>query len=218
MERQEDIEEPRFLRESVKLIIIFHLIGLIGLSLPFSRPYFLGFVPWHQLIMFVVIFLNNQSIRVGFITYTVLIILTGFATEYTGIHRHWPFGDYQYGQTLGWKVWAVPPIIGVNWFLLTYSAGVAMRRSKLMRLTSRIIAGAVLLTLLDVLIEPVAIKLDYWHWTGNHIPINNYISWFVISAIMLGIFEAFGFQKQSRVAAVFLLVQFIFFLILNFSI
>ncbi len=38
--------------------------------------------------------------------------------------------------------------------------------------------------LMDLLIEPVAIHLGYWSWTGGDIPIQNYLSWFVISLVM----------------------------------
>jgi len=217
MERPQDITH-RLHREATRLIILFHLIGLIGLSIAFFRPYFLVFVPWHLLIMLTVLVICHQPLNARFIIFAILIAAAGFTIEYTGIHYHWPFGDYQYAQTLGWKISGVPAIIGVNWFLLVYATAATLRRSRFQRATSRITVGAVILVLLDLLIEPAAIKLDYWRWAGNHIPLSNYISWFVISIIMLAIFEAFRFPKQSRIASVFLLTQFIFFLILNFSI
>jgi putative membrane protein len=216
MERPQDINS-RTQREAIKLIIIFHLIGLLGLSIPFSRSWFVAFVPWHLAIMFVLVFFNHHVINAKFIAFLVLIFAGGIWIEYTGVHSHWPFGDYIYGTTLGRTKNGIPPIIGINWFLLIYATAVAMQRSKLQRVTSRIVVGAVVLVLLDLLIEPIAVRLNYWSWAHNHVPLSNYISWFVISIIMLGLFEAFRFGKQNKVAPVLLLVQFIFFAILQLT-
>jgi putative membrane protein len=147
----------------------------------------------------------------------MLIFTAGIWIEYIGVHNHWPFGDYLYGRTLGRTKDGIPPIIGINWFLLVYCTGAAMRRSRLHNAVSRVAIGAILLVMLDWLIEPIAIKLDYWHWAFSHIPWSNYISWFVISIITLSLFEAFRFEKQNKTAQVFLLVQFIFFAILHLT-
>jgi len=216
MEGPEDISSSTQ-REAIRLIVIFHLIGLLGLSIPFSRPWFLDFVPWHLFIMFMLVAFNHRIFNIKFIAFFLLIFIGGIWIEYTGVHKHWPFGDYLYGRTLGRMKDGVPPIIGVNWFLLIYCTGVAMRRTRLQHGVLRVAMGAMLLVLLDLLIEPIAIRLDYWHWAFNHIPLSNYISWFVISAIMLSIFEAFRFEKQNKVSQVFLLVQFVFFAILHFT-
>jgi len=147
----------------------------------------------------------------------LLIFVLGFMAEWIGIHKAWLFGNYVYGDTLGIKVNGVPLIIGVNWFLLVYSAGVLMQQARLKSIWLRIIAGALILVLLDVLIEPVAIRFNYWHWVENIIPAKNYICWFLLSALMLFVFEKFGFKKQSMVGVVLLIAQFIFFAVLIFS-
>jgi len=45
--------------------------------------------------------------------------------------------------------------------------------------------------------------------------LKNYISWFLISCIMLFIFEKFNFKKQNIIPPVLLLTQFVFFAVLN---
>jgi putative membrane protein len=106
-------------------------------------------------------------------------------------------------------------MIGVNWFLLIYAAGVTMQRSRLKSAFFRIVTGTIVLVVLDVLIEPVAIKFDYWHWDNNIIPLKNYISWFFVSAAMLYVFELFNFKKQSLAAPALLATEFVFFGVLN---
>ena len=215
MERQEDIRAtspPKGVQlTAISIIVLFHIIGLIGLSIPSLRSYFLAFVPWHLLIMLVILLCSHRYIDRKLVLFTVIIFVLGYAVEWTGIHTHWLFGDYSYGKTLGPKLLGVPLIAGVNWFLLTYSAGVLMQRSRLKSIAARVLLGSVLLATLDLLIEPVAVRLDYWHWTDHTVPLSNYACWFLISGAMLLLFEVSRFKKQGPVAAVFLACQFVFF-------
>jgi len=36
---------------------------------------------------------------------------------------------------------------------------------------------------MDLLIEPVAIELNFWRWTDVTVPLENYIAWFVLSTL-----------------------------------
>jgi len=198
----------------ILVIIIFHVVGLIGFAVPATRPLFLQIVPWHMLLMLVVIFCSHRPFEGKFILFALLIFISGIALEWIGVHKNWIFGDYNYGVTLGYKFDAIPLIIGVNWFLLIYSAGVLMQRTRIRSIIFRVIIGAAVLVLLDLIIEPVAQHFDYWHWAGGVVPLKNYLGWFVVSGAMLFVFEWFGFKKQSAVAPVLLVVQFVFFVVL----
>ena len=198
-------------KQAVSIILIFHAVGLIGLALPFTRSLFLHIVPFHLLLMLAAITLNHKSIDTRFIVFLFVIFILGFTFEWIGIHQHWLFGNYSYGNTLGFKLYSVPLIIGCNWFMLVYSTGILMQRSRLKSFLLRSFIGALVLALLDMLIEPVAVRFDYWHWANSVIPLKNYICWFGLSFLMLLLFEAFRFKQQSLVAFIFLITQFAFF-------
>ena len=188
--------------------------GLIGFAVPAMHPLFLKLVPWHILLMLVVIVCSHRLMESKFISFALLIFASSIILEWIGVHKNWIFGDYSYGTTLGFKLDAIPIIIGVNWFLLIYSAGVLMQRTRIRSIFFRVIIGAAILVLLDLIIEPVAQHFDYWHWLNNMVPLKNYLSWFLVSAVLLFVFEKFGFKKQGLVAPVLLLVQFVFFMVL----
>jgi len=198
----------------ILVIIIFHVVGLIGFAVPTMRPLFLQIVPWHILLMLIVIVCSHRPTEGKFILFALLIFVSSIILEWIGVHRGWIFGNYSYGQTLGVKADEIPLIIGVNWFLLIYSAGVLMQRTRIRSTLIRVIVGAIILVLLDLIIEPVAQHFDYWHWSDNTVPLKNYLDWFLMSGVMLFVFEKAGFKKQGVVAPVFLLVQFVFFLML----
>ena len=202
---------------SVFLIVLFHIVGLIGFLVPFLRPLFLQIVPFHLLLMLFLLLINHHGRVSKLFLFAAIIMLSGFAAEWIGVHKHWLFGNYVYGKTLGFKLRDIPLMIGVNWFLLIYSAGVFIKKVPVKEAWLKITIGAVLLVLLDLLIEPVAIRFDYWHWLSGSVPIKNYIGWFIVSLPLLAVFQLFNFRFQNKVAPVLLLVQFLFFAVLNFA-
>ncbi|RWY49476.1 carotenoid biosynthesis protein [Mucilaginibacter gilvus] len=209
MERPKDLSITP--RTAIIIIVLFHFVGLVGLLVPASLPLFLQLVPWHLLLMLLVIVLAHKNFDGKFVGFIALVFVSGIILEWIGVHKKWVFGDYAYGEVLGFKIFDIPLTIGINWFLLIYAAGVTMQRSRLMSIIPRVIVGALLLVLLDLLIEPVAIQFNYWHWTDNIIPFKNYYCWFLVSAAMLFVFEKFGFKKQSIAAPVLLATEFVFF-------
>ena len=209
---ESSVNEQRIL---IIIILLFHAVGLVGLSIPLLQTVFLQLVPWHILLMLLLILISHKPFDEKILLFAMLIFVAGFCLEWIGVHKHWLFGNYRYGNTLGLQLFDIPLIISVNWFLLIYSVGVLLQRARVRNLFIRVIIGAVVLVLLDLMIEPVAIRFDYWHWTDNVTPLKNYLGWFMASVVMLFVFEKFDFKKQSIVAPVFLLVQFLFFAILN---
>jgi putative membrane protein len=200
---------------SIIVIILFHLVGLVGFMVPSLRPLFKQLVPFHLLLMLGVVVYNHYRITEQFLLFAVLVFVFGIVAEWIGVHKHWIFGDYGYGKTLGTKVLDIPLTIGINWFVLVYATGVSLQRSRIISKPARVLLGAGMLVVLDMLIEPVAIRFDYWHWAGGVVPFKNYISWFGLSALFLIVFEQFKFKVQSIVAPILLLVQFVFFAMLQ---
>ncbi len=216
MERTKDLNANPRVRKAIAFIFLFHLIGLVGFYLPILQPLFYQLVPWHLLVMLVIIGYSHRNMNQDFWVFVGMISLIGFAAEWIGVNKGWLFGSYTYGETLGTKLDGIPLTIGVVWFLLIYSTGVLMQYSRIKYVLLRVIIGAAIMVGLDVLIEPVAVRFDYWHWANNIIPDKNYICWFFLSVFMLFIFEIFRFKKQSIVGIVLLAMQFVFFTVLHF--
>jgi putative membrane protein len=93
---------------AIVIIILFHLVGLIGFSIPSTRPLFLQIVPWHLLLMLVVITLSHKNITSRFGLFVLLMFFLGFIAEWIGVHKGWLFGNYSYGSTLGYKLFVIP--------------------------------------------------------------------------------------------------------------
>lgn len=72
-----------------------------------------------------------------------------------------------------------------------------------------------LMTSLDYLVEPVAIKLDFWNWENEIIPLQNYLMWFIKSIFIHGLIYFFRPKINTKVSFIIIGTQLIFFGVLN---
>ncbi|WP_041779223.1 carotenoid biosynthesis protein [Belliella baltica] len=196
------------------VITIFHLVGILGMTVPALRPYFQVLTPFHLLLCTGLLFVFHKGWNTAFYLFVILSFGIGYGSEVLGVHTGFPFGNYRYGPVLGFQLFEVPLLIGVNWLLLVYLSGEIFHK----KIKNDFIAaslGALVMVLLDVLIEPVAVKLDFWSWENDLIPLSNFIGWFGIAFIIQLIYRKLSFDK-SNVLSLYLLINLaIFFLLLN---
>lgn len=213
MERPKNISDQKT-TFAIRLILIFHLVGLIGLSVTAIKPLFIQLVPYHLLLMVVILCFNHRKFDTKFVLFFLVMFITGFIAEWVGVHTGVLFGSYVYKDTLGVKIDGIPVMMGANWFLLSYAAGTSLQQTTIKQMWLRVLVGATALALLDLLIEPAAKKFNYWQWLSTTVPIANYVCWFILSALLLFVFELCRFKKQSVVGLVLLVSQLLFFLAL----
>ncbi len=198
------------------IVVALHLVGLVGLSLPQYRELFLMLTPVQLISSLVLILLFHQGWNEAFPIFASLAFWIGFGAEIVGIHTGYLFGDYVYGPTLGPKLWDVPLVIGVNWFILVYITGSLFHKSVENDYLAAFL-GAIVMTAVDYIIEPVAVALDFWYWKFDLIPAENYLGWFVISFVIHLIYRKIKFEKSNPIAAFLLVTLILFFGILNFT-
>ena len=196
------------------LLIVFYTVGITGLSLDFSRELFLRLTPFNLLLTLGIFFWANGKFNAVFLRSFILVFLIGFFVEVAGVKTGVLFGHYQYGAPLGWKLWNVPLLIGVNWFVLAIAAlGVA--RYFTSKPWAQLMRAALLMVLLDVLIEPVAIKLDFWNWEGNIVPLQNYVMWFVTALVVQAVLVFSRVELDRKLGLILFGIQAYFFMALN---
>lgn len=201
------------------VLVIFHAVGFYGLLYSSYRAYFLMLVPFNLLLTNLILFSFHQAFTKSFFVFAGVVFLTGFLAEVLGIHTALLFGHYQYGAALGFKLWEVPLIIGLNWLMLVYTAGHAVNyllRSAPGWVKALVAAG--LMVALDYLIEPVAVQLDFWSWRAGYIPISNFVGWLGVALLLQFYFQYSNFPKTNSLAAWVFLLQFIFFAALGWAI
>lgn len=189
---------------------LMHLAGFIGLQWPPAQLLFKALVPFHLLTTLTLLLLFHSDWNRSAVLFCLIAYIVGFTVEALGVHTGVIFGEYRYGATLGWKVIEIPLVIGVNWLTLIYSTGMVANHWHPSGWVKALLAAGVVVGL-DVLIEPVAIRLDFWQWAGNTVPFQNYAAWYMIAFGLLWLFYALPFRKQNRLAGLMLICQAAFF-------
>jgi len=198
----------------ILFLVIFYTVGTVGILLPEYRETMLPLSPMNLLISFGALLLSRKNNFTPFLLMLLLCFIVGIVVELIGTKTGLLFGEYAYGQNLGIKFMGVPWIIGLNWGILIVGTSSVLQQMKASQFVKAILA-ALLMTALDVLIEPVAIESDFWSWKHEEIPIFNYICWFAIAFPLQWINFKVKAVESNKVANGLLIIMTLFFLILN---
>lgn len=216
---------------ALSVALPFHIFGAAGILFSQHKEWFINSTPLLLILMFVLLVITHQNKNLSFFLFIAAAYITGLVVEIIGVNTGFLFGNYSYGNVLGYKVMNVPVLIGINWFIIVYCTGVITTNIELwliskvpaetqlttrVRLLSFIFDAALLTTLFDWLMEPVAQKLGYWRWSpARQIPFYNYVCWFFISAILLTVFRKLGIRADNKFAIDLFIIQVLFFLALR---
>lgn len=197
------------------IVLVFHLVGAIGTLLPATRDLVLPLTPLNLILSTGILIYGHRDHLKPLTLFFIISFLIGFSIEVVGVKTGFPFGEYTYGSILGFKFLEVPLTIGLNWFMLSYLFGMLAARVFTSTIT-RILAASVGMALLDFLLEPVAIHLGYWTWGGS-VPLENYLSWLLVSGVLQMIFVFFDFKKSNPVVIPLTIGQVFYFGVIFFS-
>lgn len=198
----------------IAVIAIIYAVGIIGFMVPSLNSLFIWLTPVNIVGTFVVAWIFHKKWEFNHLLMIAIIGIMGFFVEMAGIKTQAIFGSYYYGNTLGTKWQGVPFLIGLNWAALVfYTSSLLAGRIK-SNLGVSFLAAA-LMTIYDYFLEPVAVKYDFWHWNTKHIPLQNYLAWFIVAFIMHLMLNAACKPIKNKMAASLLFIQMGFFLILH---
>jgi bisanhydrobacterioruberin hydratase len=197
-----------------------YLAGIIGLSFSSTQTFFQFLTPFHLLSSFVFLILTQENRNTAFWKFVILAVSVGYLIEVLGVKTQMIFGAYEYQTTLGLKILDVPPMIGINWFLMVFCVGILIEKisEKKSNIFLKTALGAIVLTIFDYIAEPVAISQNMWTWTYSTPPLQNYIAWFIVAFVLLFACLRLKFTKNNPLAIALFIFQIIFFGVLRFLI
>lgn len=197
------------------VLFILYTVGILGIASNYWTPFIL-LTPINLLASLALILWNHPSKNTPLALFIGLVFIIGWSVEWFGVHTGLLFGEYVYGQTLGPKVAETPLIIGINWVMITYAAGMVVNQFALhLKSWLKIIIAAILMVGVDFFIEPVAPKLDFWSWQNDLVPIQNYWGWFWIALLVQFLFFKLIGNDQNKAGSALFFFQLGFFVILN---
>lgn len=199
---------------SVIVLLVLYFVGALGIGFNLL-PGLEALTSIHLFITFLFLIYWHEKKSIEFWVWLVLAYVVGSAVEFLGVHYGFLFGSYEYGDSMAPLVQGTPVIIGINWIILSYCF---TRFSD--RLTpegwscfAKAGVAATLMTAFDVIIEPVAIDLDFWSWSGDQVPWTNYSGWWLVSLAINYLFLRLGVEEGKNPVALWVLGLQLFFFI-----
>ena len=208
------------LRVAQGLVLLFHITGLLGLAFSHDPGFYLRFTPLTLGLTALLLLWFQPGRDTSFWGFCLTVVLLGFGAEFVGVNTGKVFGHYTYGDTLGFKLFnqqpfrGVPPIIGLNWLVITYLCGMLVRYLPLGELARTLLAAALMVGF-DACLEPVAGQFDFWHWTAGVIPFQNFRDWFIFACVLQMLFNRTTFAKRNPLVPLVYLTQLLFFFLLG---
>ncbi len=196
------------------VLLILYTVGAVGMLLPTTKEWFVQLSALNLFISFLGLILSRKSQQLSFLLFLGIAFIIGVTVELIGVHTSYLFGHYYYGSNLGVKWNGIPLIIGANWGIMVVTSAAVIRRFELNKHVELMMAS-VLMVLFDYILEPVAMKLDYWHWSKGTIPVYNFVCWFGVSLLLQWIYQRMKLPEVNKVAESLFLIMFIFFTLLT---
>jgi putative membrane protein len=200
-------------------IVLVHFFGIIGIwlgQIELIPNWFLPATPLTILVSAIVVLLRYEKFKSTRVMAFVVIAVLSFLIELYGVKSGNLFGTYTYGNNLGWKIFDVPIIIGVNWAVLIMVA--QQLTTHYIGINGRFFSAlsvATIMTTFDLLLEVLAPQLDFWSFTHmNYAPVENFVAWFAVS-FCFGLFSYSHFRNQNRTAVLYGIAQLVFFMVLG---
>jgi putative membrane protein len=189
-------------------LILVYVSGSIGFVV--NPAFFSPFTPYTLLLSCFVFLIHSPLNDKKFLVAFFSIALLGFIIEVIGVKTGLIFGKYSYGDGLGLKLLEVPLIISINWALLI-CAGIRIVRSIFVNKITVLVVAALLVTIIDLLIEQVAPKLDFWQFESGLPGIHNYLGWIGVAFFISYFFYPIIIKANRKVSLIILILQIIFF-------
>lgn len=201
---------------AVFLMLFFNVTGSIALFIPALETTVLALTPFNLLVTFFLFYWANNDFSINLIRTVIVVFFIGLFIEILGVNFKVIFGEYTYGETLGFKILKTPIIIGLNW--LSLSLGCFGIASYIFKPKYLVVLGAsFLMVFVDYIIEPIAMELDFWHWKDDTVPVQNYVSWFLVSIIIQFIIFQSKVRLNFKICFALLFSQVLFMLIQYFK-
>ena len=198
------------LRVAQGVVVLFHVTGFLGLAFSQDKSFFLRYTPLTLVLSLALLGAFQPGRNLPFWLFVAQTFMLGMVAEIIGTNTGWLFGHYTYGDTLGPQYMGTPWLIGLNWVMVTYLAGMLAAYLPVPAWV-RVLLGAVLMVGLDLCIEPVAGRYDFWHWTGELVPMRNFRDWFLLALVLQLLFVRSPFPKRNPLVPLVYLVQLLFF-------
>lgn len=196
------------------IILIVYAVGIAGISIPLTGELFVNLIPFVIILSLAVSLAFHRSWDLKTVAVFTSVVILAWIIEAAGVATGMIFGRYSYGSALGIKLFETPLLIGFNWLLLIYGTA-SLTKKMPSGAVVKILTASGLMVVYDLVLEVAAPYLGMWEFNSGTVPVRNYVAWFLLSVIFHSIIRYSGIRVSNRIAAMIVIVQFIFFAVLS---
>jgi uncharacterized membrane protein len=207
-------KQLRHIRSSPRLMIgilvLYYIVGMILFLVEGTRAIFSILTPLSLMMSFLAVLIYQLSWSPRLVLSFLTVFLAAIFIEIMGVQTGVLFGEYVYGKALGFKILDTPVMIGLNWLILIYCTSAIINHFFSNRII-RIMVGAGLMVVFDLVLEYVAPVMDMWSWQTRYPGFRNFLMWFLVASIFHSLFQWLNLKIENRPARYLFLIQFLFF-------
>ena len=205
-----ELKNTRF-NYSVAFLVIFYLVGIAGFIYAPTRQFFSKLTPLALLLSAgFLIWFHQPKFTVKMLLIFGFIFIFAFLVEAIGVNTGLIFGSYIYGEGLGVKLLETPLMIGLNWLMLVYCTKITAEQIS-EDFTVKLFFAPFLMVVYDLILEQAAPLLGMWSWAEEKIPVQNYISWYLLAFLFHLLLQKTKISFSNKLAAPVFIIQFLFF-------
>ena len=123
----------------------------------------------------------------------------GLVAEAVGTATGFPFGAYEYADSLGPGLLGVPLVIPLAWAMFAYPCLLVGQRLARTPLGAAAVGGLALASW-DLFLDPQMVEAGHWAFSdvtaslpgAPGIPVSNYLGWLLVAVLMLGLLQLLG--------------------------
>jgi putative membrane protein len=205
-------KQHRF-RVTLAVLVIFYAVGTVGILSSYSE-HFVRLTFANLVLTALVLLLNAERFGARAAVGFSVSMVVGFAVEALGVKTGVIFGEYHYTDRMGPRLIEVPLVIGLNWAILVHAVHVWVGGWFRSRAVMAVV-GATAMTAFDWVMEPVAIRLRFWVWQADTVPLKNYLAWWGLSFVLLLVSDTICPSPKNRLAPWVFGVMLVFFAIVG---
>lgn len=164
------------------IFIALYSVGIIMLCIPRFDNLVQLLTPFFLTTICTLVIIGSLNLTKTVALFLALVFVISFLAEMIGTNTGLLFGNYSYSEVLGIQLLNTPLVIGVNWILVTMGAlNLASLITKSRFIIIILCAGFA--TVFDIILEPIAIKLNFWTWQHGLPGFYNYFCWFILGLL-----------------------------------
>ena len=134
-------------------------------------------------------FIKKTNTKKAIITIIALSVFS-MIIETIGVLTGFPYGFFTYTEKLGTSIGVIPWTVSFGWVPLVIAAWSLTQehvKTKKHNLLKKVIIGAFILMIFDVVLDPGSVAMNFWEWHPEGIfygvPLSNYAGW-IFSGIL----------------------------------